>query len=87
MTALRLALNARTGRPWSLRKGRGTSHANVYVTSPADRKRPDDLGTAMSADDRITLALIFGRKVDTIVDMVVIGPEQRALALARARWE
>lgn len=86
LTALRLALNERTGRTWSLRKGRGSSHANVYVTSPTERKRPD-LGTLMNADDRVTLGLIFGLPVDTISDMVVITPEQYEHYLARAQRE
>lgn len=86
MTALRLALNERTGRPWSLRKGRLTSHDKIYVSSPSDRKRPE-LGTVMSRIDRDALASIFNLPTDTIMDMVVIGPDQYESYLRMARGE
>lgn len=84
MTAMRLALNQRTGRPWSLRTGRGTSYARIFITAPPNRKE-DRFGTLMSAEDRKTLAAIFGLPEDTISDMVVVMPEQRARYLELAR--
>jgi hypothetical protein len=82
MTALRLALNQRTGRSWSLRPGRGTSHDRILITAPPDRKE-DRFGTAMNAQDRRELAAIFGLPIDTVIDMVVVMPDQRRRYLAK----
>ncbi len=81
MTALRLALNQRTGRPWRTRRGRGTSIDKIYVTSPPDRKKAE-LGTMMSRIDRAALAEALIIPVDQIVDMAVIMPDQRDEKLA-----
>jgi hypothetical protein len=86
LTALRLALNQRTGRSWQTRRGRGTSIDRVYVTSPPERKRPE-LGTMMSRADRTALAEALIIPVDTITDMAVIMPEQREQALRNVQQE
>lgn len=84
MSALRLALNQRTGRRWQTRRGRLTSIDKIYVTSPPDRKRPE-LGTMMSRADRQALAEALIIPVDSIMDMAVINPEDRAEKLANAQ--
>jgi len=86
MTAIRLALNQRTGRPWRTRRGRGTSIDKIYVTSPPDRKKPE-LGTMMSRCDRQALAEALIKPVETIVDMAVIMPGERDQMLANVKQE
>lgn len=86
MAAIRMHLNARTGRPWRTRAGLRTSYDKIYITSPPDRKW-EELGTSMNADDRVTLAMIFKLPVDTITDMVVVPGDQYEKYVALAKGE
>lgn len=74
-----------TGREWSLRKGKGTSASNIYVSSPPDRKQ-DRFGTLMAIEDRQLLAAAFALSLDLVgSDMVMIGPEQYHEYLTRLK--
>lgn len=84
---LQKLLFERTGCKWELRKGRGTSAYNIYVSSPPERKQ-DRFGNLMTFADRQLLAAAFAMPPELVgSDMVMIRPEQYDSYLIKLKRE
>jgi hypothetical protein len=64
--AIREALKERSGRPWSVRGGRGTAYGWIHISAPPRRME----GMWMSAEDSAELMRLLGR------DLAATGRER-----------
>jgi hypothetical protein len=71
ITAIRNALNRRSGRSWSVTGGRGTAWGWITITAPPRRR--DQYG-AMTTADRIELGQLLG--LETVHHQGVSVPAQ-----------
>jgi hypothetical protein len=79
---IRAALKRRTGRPWSVRGGRGTAWSWIEVSAPPARS--DEFGR-ISIEDANTLARIFGLPANHFLGGCwSISREEREHMVARA---
>ena len=79
--AIRDALRKRSGKPWSVSGGRGTSWGWITITAPPARR--DEYGSITGAD-REELGALLGITVHHQGESVPTSDAYRRVALARA---